>query len=189
VIPFADALAVLVPPKAVRLRRDFRLLLTLIEAHALLHRASRECDADDRIIANLDDYAAVRALVEPLIAAGVEATVPRSIRETVEAVGRLCPTDEDTASIAGIARELGLDKSAASRRATAARERGYLVNHETRRGQPAKYVLGEPPPQDMAILPDRCSVAVLFEGKATPPPSTDDPTVDDPFTYGEEGIL
>src|ERR1700719_1550305 len=41
VIPFADRVAGLVPPLAVRLRRDFKPVLTLVRAHALLHRASR----------------------------------------------------------------------------------------------------------------------------------------------------
>jgi hypothetical protein len=117
------------------------------------------------------------------------APAPEAMRQTVEAVARLCPKDEDTASVADIARELRLDKRAASRRASAAKERGYLVNHESRRGQPAKYALGEPLPEDSPILPDRCSVAVLFEGNDTPPPSADAPSGDDPFTGGEEGFL
>jgi hypothetical protein len=41
VVPFAAKLADLIPPVAVRLRRDFKLLLTLIRAHTLLHRATR----------------------------------------------------------------------------------------------------------------------------------------------------
>jgi hypothetical protein len=192
-VPFAFALAELVPPKAVRMRRDFGLMLTLIRAHALLHRATRETDVDGAIMATLDDYEAVRTLVEPLIAAGVDATVSEAMRETVEAVARLCPNKEDTASVAAIARELRLDKGSASRRASAAKERGYLVNHETKRGQPAKYALGEPLPDDAVILPDRCSVAVVFEGDSLPPPaavaSEDDPFGGDPFTHvdGEPG--
>jgi hypothetical protein len=41
VIPFAGRLAKLVPPVAVRLRRDFKTVLMLVRAHALLHQASR----------------------------------------------------------------------------------------------------------------------------------------------------
>jgi hypothetical protein len=183
-VPFAGALTKLVPPKAVRLRRDFGLLLTLIRAHALLHRASRGRDADGAILATLDDYETVRALVEPLIAAGVEATVSPTIRETVAAVDRLCPKKEYTAALAAIARELRLDKSAASRRASVAKERGYLVNREDKSGQPAKYALGESLPEDTSVLPDRCSVAALWERDATPSPSPDDD-----YAGGEEGIL
>jgi hypothetical protein len=170
VVPFADALAQLVPPKAVRLRRDFGLLLTFIRAHALLHRASRTCNEDGEIVATLDDYESVRELLEPLIASGVEATVPETIRETVDAVKQLCPKDDDTVSLAALARQMRLDKGTVSRRASMAKERGYLVNHETKRGQPAKYALGEPLPEDTQILPDRCSVAAIFEGDHPPSP-------------------
>jgi len=62
-IPYAKALAFLVPPIAVRLRRDFGALLNLIRAHAHLHQASRERDAEGRIVATIEDYAAVRDLV------------------------------------------------------------------------------------------------------------------------------
>jgi hypothetical protein len=41
IIPYAVALAKGIEPVAVRLRRDFRMILTLIESHALLHRESR----------------------------------------------------------------------------------------------------------------------------------------------------
>jgi hypothetical protein len=50
-IPYARDLAALIPPVAVRLRRDFGALLNLIRAHAILHQASRERDAEGRIIA------------------------------------------------------------------------------------------------------------------------------------------
>ena len=43
-IPYAKPLAELVPPVAVRLRRDFCSVLSLIRSHALLHQATRERD-------------------------------------------------------------------------------------------------------------------------------------------------
>ena len=46
VIPFASELAELIPPVAVRLRRDYPTLLSLIEAHALLHQATRKRSAE-----------------------------------------------------------------------------------------------------------------------------------------------
>lgn len=63
-IPFGRALAESIPTQAVRLRRDFRSLLGLIRAHALLHQATRERDARARIVATIDDYTVVRQLVE-----------------------------------------------------------------------------------------------------------------------------
>jgi hypothetical protein len=88
-IPYAKALAEMVPPLAVRLRRDFGALLSLIRAHAILHQATRERDDRGRLIATLDDYASVRQLVADLVSEGIEATVPKSVREAVHAVARL----------------------------------------------------------------------------------------------------
>jgi hypothetical protein len=110
-----------------------------------LHRASRALDGEGRIIATLDDYAAVRALVEPLVASGVGATVPQTVRETVEQVAALLFGKEPDASVSitQIATALDLDKAPTSRRVKAAIERGYLVNHEERKGRSAKVALGD----------------------------------------------
>jgi hypothetical protein len=64
-----------------------------------------------------------------------------------------------------ISKELGLDKSAASRRVYVAVSKGYLANREDRKGRPARIALGDPMPGETEILPhpdqlaDRCSVA------------------------------
>jgi hypothetical protein len=89
VIPFADRLTDLVPPLAVRLRRDFETVLTLVRAHALLHQASRRKDEQGRVTAEIEDYRVVRELVADLVAVGVEATVKPEVREVVQAVGAL----------------------------------------------------------------------------------------------------
>ena len=65
---------------------------------------------------------------------------------------------------------LGLDKSAAMRRAKVAMSRGYLRNLETRRGQPAKLIGAEPLPADVIILPTvetltGCTVARAQRGE------------------------
>ena len=88
-IPYGEQVARMIPPIAVRLRRDFGALFTLIKAHCFLHQASRERDAQGRIVATVDDYAAVRELVADLIGEGVNASVSRTIRETVQAVATL----------------------------------------------------------------------------------------------------
>jgi hypothetical protein len=81
-IPYAKKLAELVPPVAVRLRRDFEAVLNLIRAHALLHQASRERDAEGRIVATVEeDYAAVRELVADLVSEGIEATARNRSRD------------------------------------------------------------------------------------------------------------
>jgi hypothetical protein len=50
-IPYAATLARLIPPVAVRLRRDFGTVLALIRAHAMLHQCSRKRDESGRVIA------------------------------------------------------------------------------------------------------------------------------------------
>jgi len=53
-----------------------------------------------------------------------------------------------------LAAKLALDKSAASRRLRDATDRGYLVNRESHRGQPARNVLGDPMPEMVQLLPE-----------------------------------
>ncbi|MGH7046805.1 MAG: hypothetical protein ACREE2_10530 [Stellaceae bacterium] len=180
VVPFALQLAELVPPVAVRLRRDFRLLLTLIEAHALLHREQRERDDQGRILATLNDYAVVRELVADLFAEGVDATVRPETRETVAAIVALKRTlDKDEVSLAETAKQLKLDRSVVSRRVAVAIAAGYLLNAEKGKGRPARISLGDPLPADTEILPhpDRvaecCSLAPLREGIDAPSPPVD----------------
>ena len=43
-VSYAADLAALIPPIAVRLRRDFGAILNLIRAHAVLHQAGRDRD-------------------------------------------------------------------------------------------------------------------------------------------------
>jgi len=154
-IPYAPTLAEKIPPKAVRLRRDFGQVLALIRAHAILHQATRKRDDAGRIIATLGDYTAVRALVYDLISDGVEATVPKTVRETVNAVERLkAAAGGAGVKLASLASELKLDKSAASRRVKTAIARGYLRNLEEKRGQPMRLDCADPLPDDVKILPD-----------------------------------
>ena len=125
-VPYAGQLAATIPPVAVRLRRDFGALLSLIRAHAILHQASRERDSEGRILAALEDYARVRELVADLVSEGLEATVLATVRETVEMVERLRDETEKDVTIAALAEELELDKSAAWRRVRSAMDRGYV---------------------------------------------------------------
>ncbi len=151
VIPYARYLAQKMPPVAVRLRRDFKALLCLIESHAILHQLSRARDDRGRVVANEADYLAVRELVADLISEGVGATVPPSVRETVNCVCDIAGTEG--ATVQAVAAQLGLDRSAAQRRLQAARERGYIVNVEEKRGRPARYVIGDPTPDELQLLP------------------------------------
>jgi hypothetical protein len=161
-IPFSRELSKLIPPVAVRLRRDFSAILNLIRAHALLHQYTREIDDRGRVIATVEeDYAVVRELVADLVAEGVDASVSETVKETVRAVEMLTASGDDeddedgpiTVSARRVAEQLKLDKSATTRRLADALSKGYLRNLEDRRGRPGKYMVGDPLPADVVILP------------------------------------
>jgi hypothetical protein len=165
VVPFAAMLANSIPPIAVRLRRDFKLLLTLIQGHALLHRETRSRDDQGRIVATVADYKAVRDLVAKVFAEGIEATVPATVRETVEAVATCVAegvvgdrnadhNNTSEVSLTVLAKKLGLDKSPTHHRVRKAIDRGFLVNREEKRGMAARIALADPLPDEIEILPD-----------------------------------
>ena len=52
-----------------------------------------------------------------------------------------------------VAKKLGLDKSAASRRVKTAIHKGYVKNLEDKKGRPACLVLGDPLPDEVEVLP------------------------------------
>jgi hypothetical protein len=191
VVPYAESLAQAIAPVAVRLRRDFPTLLTLLRAHALLHQLHRERDADGRVLANFDDYTTVRSLVTDLLADATERAVAPAVRETVRAVDDLTgehdPLGEGVPATA-VATQLQVDKSTALRRLRVAAYRGYVKNLESRPHRPGRYVLGDPLPDDVTLLPTTAALERLHgcsaaEGAADLveldyPPSATDPDAD-----------
>jgi Domain of unknown function (DUF3854) len=176
-IPYARALVEKIPPVAVRLRRDVGSLLALIRSHAMLHQATRKRDEVGRIIADLDDYAVVRDLVADVMAEGVGTTVSETVRQTVEAVADIAPPEG--IELRPLAEKLKLDKSNVSRRLARAADGGYVRNLEDKRGKPGRWVIGDPLPETVELLPDpaqlrnasqppdedRCGVAVDSDGE------------------------
>lgn len=152
-IPYAYQLADLVPPVAVRLRRDFSTVRDLVKAHAILHQQTRERDEQGRIIATLQDYAVVRDLIADLVADEVGATVPPLVVETVNAVSELKATHAVGVTYTQLGAYLKVDKSTAMRRARVATDRGYLQNLEDKRGRPALLTTADALPSDVDILP------------------------------------
>jgi hypothetical protein len=185
-VPFAERLAHLIPPVAVRLRRDFKSL-ALVQAHALLHRANRDV-GDNGIVATIDDYDAVRDLVLGVISEGLNATVSAAIRETVEAIAEITAGDDGLrASNAQLEKRLKIDRSAVYRRVAKAITQGYVINDEDRPRKPTRLRLAESLPEDEVILPERACVAglctcALHSGEGHTPPTSDAirPAADDP---------
>ncbi|HEX2988153.1 MAG TPA: CHC2 zinc finger domain-containing protein, partial [Chloroflexota bacterium] len=110
-VPFALDLAELIPPVAVRLRRDVSTVLNLVRAHALLHQARRERDQTGRVVATLDDYAVVRDLVSDLLSSEVGLAVSHETREAVQAVRELNNQTGKPISNRQVAEHLHLDAS------------------------------------------------------------------------------
>lgn len=158
VVPFADCLAELIPSDAVRMRRDFRQLITCIQAVALLHQCQRTLTANGVVEATLEDYEIVRGLLAPVFDSTNADGLTDAIRETVDAVA---PGERVTES--ALAMRLRVSKSTVSYRVARAINRGWLENHETRKGCAAKIARGAPLPATGTCLPTPDAVKGLFE--------------------------
>jgi Bifunctional DNA primase/polymerase, N-terminal len=157
-IPFALTLARMIPPKTVRLRRDFAQVLLAIKAHALLHRDHRKHDDKGNIIATIaDDYATVRELMADLLATTAEVKLRATMVETIAAVQALQPLGQlkEGTTVQAVLRHLKLDRSSAYRRLQAAVNAEFLVNVEERKGRPGQYRVSEHlQPKEIEMLPD-----------------------------------
>jgi hypothetical protein len=169
VIPFAHVLADAVPANAVRMRRDFPQLLTVIQTIALLHQQLRERDDQGRIIATLRDYAEARWLLEEVFTVTVHEGLTPAIRETVEAVARLA-TSGTPVSEQQLVQDLGLAKATIHYRVQRALQGGWLINQSTQKGMPAQLVLGAPLPDGCPLpLPEELLVCVVPPRKCLEP--------------------
>jgi hypothetical protein len=167
VVPYSETLAEMIPPAAVRLRRDFGQVLCAINAHALLHREQRPRDADGQIVADIEnDYEAVRELMNSILSEGAGIAVNPAMVETIEAVEKATAALAigEGASAQDIGKILKLDKSAARRRLIKARDEGFIANLEVRRGMPGQYRATQQEVELIDILP---SATELREEKNT----------------------
>jgi len=184
-VPFAKSLAQGCDPTAVRLRRDFPAVLTLVKAHAILHAYNREKDAQGRVIAIPEDYAAVYDLVADLVSHGTGQKVTETIRETVKVVGQLTGGNSDGVTYSAIGKKLGIDESTARRRVQTAIKKGYLANRETKPRCAAKIMIGEPLPDGKHVLPHPKSLSDTSPELTTDLPAEDD-SCDKKVGYGRQ---
>lgn len=172
--PYGKALGQMLPKSAVKMRREAPRIRLLIDAHATLHRATRERDERGRIVATLEDYAAVRDLVEPFVGTASEQGVKPQVRETVEAAIRLLDSEDfmhEGVTATELSPELGgLDRSAVYKRIQAAYP--YLIESESKRGRAKQYERGEELPASGNVLPTpdelcKCASKSTPEGENT----------------------
>jgi 5S rRNA maturation endonuclease (ribonuclease M5) len=156
VVPFAQQLGQLIPPRSVRLRRDFAQVLLATKAHALLHRAHRKEDDHGQIVADIDlDYVPVARLMGGLVAEASGTGIAKEVQETINAV-RVASTNlpaDDGATAFEVAKLLKLDKSSAWRRLRVAVDKEFVTNLETRRRQPGRYRLTDQEIKAEPLLP------------------------------------
>ena len=126
-------------------------VLKLIEAHAMLHQASREAE-QSAVLAHRDDYVVVRELMAEFLKMSLASAVSPRVRDVVEAVKQLNKREVSQVDIAEV---MGVHRSTALRDVKDAIEAGYLRNLELRQrsGKYAKIVLGDALPEDVEILP------------------------------------
>jgi hypothetical protein len=154
-IPFAGYLAESTAAAVVRMRRDFGVLLGMIEAHAVLHQVTRGRDQYGRIIATATDYEAAGAILAEAFAISSGKRIKESVRNAVAAVEALGGHSTDV-TVAQVTKHLKRERSRVSRGLKAAADEGYLTNQETREGRAARYRLGpDVLPEDKPALPAR----------------------------------
>jgi hypothetical protein len=116
---------------------------------AMLHQRQRDRLPDGEIIARIEDYAAAHALLAPVFDAISSDGLTPAIRQTVEAVNE----GEEDITIVTLMERLNLEKSSVWYRVRKACAGGWLVNDETRQGQPARLQRGDSLPECTSTLP------------------------------------
>jgi hypothetical protein len=153
-IPYADYLSTSAAAAVVRMRRDFGVLLSMIETHAVLHQVTRDRDQYGRIIATAADYEAARNIFAEAFAITSGKRVKESVRRAVTAVDALGGEGSDV-TVAQVAKQLKRDRTRVTRGLKEAADLGYLTNREDKQGRPARYRTGpDLLPEDKAALPD-----------------------------------
>jgi hypothetical protein len=158
-VPYADWLARAIPAKRIRVRRDFTQVISAIQTHTLIHQCKREKRHDGQlIVADERDYEAIRAIMNPMLSASTGIRVDDKLSLTVRAVKNATASMHELEGATGY--QVGekfdpsLDKGVARKRLIDAAKEGYVVNLETRRGQPAKWRLTDQPvPNQGEALP------------------------------------
>lgn len=157
VVPFAKELSAHLGRRSrePRILRDYPRLLSLVKAVAVLRLAHRVRDSRGRLVATLDDYAAVYPLVADVYEASTGASA--RVRDAVGAVAMLTlgKGTSSTVTVTEVAAALGISIPSATRRVRDAIAGGWLMNDEVRKSQKARLRLGEPlPPTSMLPTPD-----------------------------------
>jgi len=153
-IPYANILADKIPSEAVRMRRDFKQLLTIIQTVSLIHQCQRNVDKHGRIIAEIEDYRIAREIILEVFDCVINDGITKSIRAVVDDVVNL-KHDSYTA----IANSLKLSRSTVQYRVKRAIQKGWILREEKTK----KIIPGEPLPEPVDALPTAEGVKRAYE--------------------------
>ena len=179
-IPYATELAELVPPVAVRLRRDFGALSP--------SSAATPSSTNRPVTATTPVGSSPPSMTTPWSATSSATSSPKASAPPSRPLSARPSTPSlrsprEGVTAARIAEKLSLDKSTTCRRLRVAADGGWIVNLEDERGAPGRWVIGDPMPEETDILPqprnltgyetpgqgDGCKVASVLEEKREDP--------------------
>ena len=157
-IPFAGYLSEEVSASALRIRRDFTHLLSLIQASAIEYQYQRSRSSAGRITATVADYAHVYILAKDTFQAAQEDGITGADRDMVAAVMLLTTSEtgkpgDKPVSQADIVENKKMSKSQVSYRVNRLLKAGYIVNLENHTGKPKKLIVGAALPDKVPPLP------------------------------------
>ena len=139
-IPYVKNIAESMDTNFDQVLRHFDKILSLIEAHALLHQEDREIK-DEKVIANEEDYSVICSLLEPILSTQSKRKIDfdmirimKAIKEYGELKGDFLdstPHDFDQLDTSNtfLAEKLQLSASVVSEKCKKAKELGLIVNN------------------------------------------------------------
>ena len=158
-VPFAERLAERIPDDRAEARRAFGLLLSVIQASAVLHRLQRD-SRDGAILATLGDYAIARRLVGSTISTSTSGAPSEPVQRFAETLLVLVRLDEHFHA-PDIAERIGRPRQRVNELLRELRRFGMIDMIEDARGpNPARWQLRHPRlPAAAPVLPDPSDIA------------------------------
>lgn len=162
-IPYVKNIAESMDTNFDQVLRHFDKMLSLIEAHALLHQEDRDIK-DGKVIANEEDYSVVCSLLEPILSIQSKKVIDSDMIKIIKAIkehGQIkgdfldsTPDDFDKLDTSNsfLAEKLKMSPSVVSMKCNKAKELGLIIN-EAPNGKPAIYSIIKDPNSLDRVLP------------------------------------
>lgn len=162
-IPYIKKIAMSMDTNFDQVLRHFDKILSLIEAHALLHQEERVKE-NEMVIANEEDYSVVCSLLEPILSTQSKKEIDSDILRIIKEIknnGEIkgdflqsTPDDFDKLDTSNtfLAEKLKMSPSVVSMKCNKAKELGLIIN-EAPNGKPAIYSIIKDPNSVDRVLP------------------------------------